>query len=335
MRIRRRSLRKWLVVVGCLVAAIAPIAWPREAPEASSAVATARCVLAVLLLVLGSLLHVWAKGCLEQNQRLTTAGPYRFSRNPFYLANLLVDLGLCALIGRVWVALPYLLLWWIAYRETIEQEEERLARLFPAEFGRYAAAVPRLIPTGRRLPLAAASGRFSPANRSLAEGREYARILGIWISAATLVAAGWLGRLRLAAFAPEQAAGLALVLTIPAAWVLKLAVAEVFRRPGTVFLPARGTAFFRHAVGLAACVALVWLWVAEDGRRRLAPFALLLLGLAVLDGFSRARAAKSLPDADAARRLHERWVAMPWIIMGTAAVALLIESLRGLVARGG
>ncbi|MBK7948436.1 MAG: isoprenylcysteine carboxylmethyltransferase family protein [Deltaproteobacteria bacterium] len=182
MRIRRRRLRDALVAVGCVVAVVDPCGEPAG---------RVRFAAAIVLLLLGSLLHFWSKGCLEQNQRLVTAGPYRFTRNPFYLANGLIDVGLCALIGRVWVAVPFLVLWWLAYRDTIQVEEERLATLFPEAFARYAAAVPRLVPTGRALPRGEAVGSFTLGNPALAAGSEYARILGVWVAAATIVAWDW------------------------------------------------------------------------------------------------------------------------------------------------
>ena len=118
MRIRRRRLRKILVAVGVVFGVVGH----------SSAIA------GVLLLVIGSGLHLWSRGCLEPNLRLTTAGPYRWTRNPFYLANLLIDVGLCFVIGRWWIALLFLPIWWLSYRETILREEARLLALFPEEF---------------------------------------------------------------------------------------------------------------------------------------------------------------------------------------------------------
>lgn len=228
MRVRRRNLRSGLVAVGCLVA---------DAGPPVSRADVVRFASAALLLVAGSLLHFWAKGCLEQNQRLVTAGPYRFSRNPFYLANGLIDFGLCLLIGRVAVAVPFVLLWWLAYRETIAGEEARLRGLFPEAFDRYFAAVPRLIPNGRALPRDEAVGRFRLDNPALARGSEYARILGVAVAAATIVAWDWIRANGTAVFAAEQTAGLGVVLLVPVAWVGKLALAELFRRPETALAP--------------------------------------------------------------------------------------------------
>jgi len=255
LRIRRRNLRKGLVAVGCLVASVEPVG-----------VAAAGG-----LLTAGSLLHFWSKGCLEQNQKLVTAGPYRFTRNPFYLANLLIDLGLCALIGRTWVAVPYVVLWGFAYHDTIRREETRLAELFPGELAGYVAAVPRLIPTGRMLPAGQAMGRFTLANPALAAGSEYARILGVWVAAATIVAWHWMRGQGLEIFAAENTAGLGLVALVPVAWVAKLALAEVFRRPQTALLPFSGLPMRRRPLTFLLVIGIYFAAAASSpGRSSLA-----------------------------------------------------------------
>ncbi len=240
MRVRRRNLRNGLVAVGCLVASVEPVGLASG----------------IALLAAGSALHFWSKGCLEQNQKLVTSGPYRFSRNPFYLANLLIDLGLCCVIGRIWIAVPYVVLWWLAYRETIRLEEARLEALFPGVFERYVAAVPRLIPTGCSWPRSAAAGGFALANPALAQGSEYARIVGVWVAAATIIAWDWIRARGLEVFAAENTAGLGLVALVPVAWVLKLALAEMFRNPETALLPMSDAPARRRLVTVALVTLL-------------------------------------------------------------------------------
>ncbi len=236
MRLRRRNLRKGLVLVGCVVAVPS---WPAWA-------------IGLLALTLGSALHVWTKGVLEQNRRLVTAGPYRWTRNPFYLANGLIDLGLCLVIGRLWLAIVYLVIWAIAYHGTIAREEAHLRQLFGQALDRYRARVPKLRPALRPLPRAEAHGAFSWANPNLAEGREYARIGGMWLAAGAIAAAAVARRQGLDLLEPEQRGELGLILLLAAGWILKLALAQAFRHPESSLLPDRLSRRRRRGIGIGA-----------------------------------------------------------------------------------
>ena len=251
-------------------------------------------------MLVGSGVHFWSKGILEQNRRLTTAGPYRWTRNPFYFANLLIDLGLCFVIGTLWVAVVFLPIWIYAYRETIVREEQRLLSLFPNEFPRYREAVPRLIPTGRRLDAEYARGVFSLSNEALAKGSEYGRLIGIWLAPGAIFAAATLRSLRLEIFEPEHARTLAVLLSLPVAWVFKLAVAESFRRPQTALLP------FASQLVLQLCMTLVLLGMAAIvGQPWALNVPLLWAGLLVLDRLSASRLDR---DATSARTLWRFFV---------------------------
>ncbi|MEZ4331482.1 MAG: isoprenylcysteine carboxylmethyltransferase family protein [Myxococcota bacterium] len=337
MRIRRRRLRSALVLVGCLVGDVPFVGHPGGG---AAVMAATRLGVALVLIAAGSALHVWSKGCLEQNRRLVTAGPYRFTRNPFYLANGLVDLGLCALIGRGWVGGPYLAFWWLAYRDTIGREEARLAALFPAEVERYFARVPRLLPSGRVLARAEAVGRFRFGNPALARGGEYARILGFGVAAAAIAASAWLRTTGLAAFAPLHAPGLAVVLLVPVAWVAKLALAEVFRRPDSALLPFDDRPGVRAGVTLG-CVAAIAALMAGGatgygaGLVWLVAWPALWLVLAGLDAGARVRVRRAAAEASAgdatgaggsAARRRERWALRSRIGL-YAAVALVVTAV--------
>jgi hypothetical protein len=241
LRISRRSLRKGLVVVGCLVGNVEAVGG----------------FVGLVLIALGGALHVLSKAYLEQNRDLTTAGPYRWTRNPFYLANLVIDVGILCVIGQVGVACVYLPLWAYAYHGTIGREEERLRELFAERFEAYASRVPRLFPFRPPLPLSEATGRFDLSNPSLAEGREYARLLGIGLAPAAIWAAEVIRRSQLALFEEAHALDLAGVLAIPALWVLKLGLAEIYRRPNVRLLPPIGVGRGRQLGGLLSPMPLV------------------------------------------------------------------------------
>jgi hypothetical protein len=118
------------------------------------------------LLLAGIALHFWAKGCLHQNREVTTSGPYRFVRHPFYLANAFLDLGIVVMSGW-WVLLVALPFWWLgAYIPTMHREEATLTNLFGAAYTAYRDRVPMLIPY--RHPLAKPASGFSWHNPNLA-----------------------------------------------------------------------------------------------------------------------------------------------------------------------
>jgi protein-S-isoprenylcysteine O-methyltransferase Ste14 len=100
-----------------------------------------------VLVLAGACLRFWAKGFLTQGLELTTAGPYACCRHPFYFGNLLLDLGICLLIGRVDVLLAYSVLWFVIHHRQMKKEEQDLRLLHGAErYDQYAREVPRLIP---------------------------------------------------------------------------------------------------------------------------------------------------------------------------------------------
>ncbi len=126
-------------------------------------------------LVAGVALHLWAKGCLRQNEEVTQSGPYRFVRHPFYAANGLVDLGIAMMSG--WWPLPLVLpAWWLAvYLPVIRAEERSMTRLFPGAYAEYARRVGMLMPT--HWPPARAESGFSLRSRNIVSGTEVPRMI--------------------------------------------------------------------------------------------------------------------------------------------------------------
>ncbi len=75
--------------------------------------------------------------------RLVTWGPFRFSRNPNYVAFTALYLGLALVRRALWPLLFLPLALWAVRRGVIEREERYLARRFGDEYRRYQARVPR------------------------------------------------------------------------------------------------------------------------------------------------------------------------------------------------
>lgn len=100
---------------------------------------------------LGFLLQLWSKAVLRRDKELGTRGPYALCRHPFYLANGLMDLGLCAMAGFWPVIVLYPVLFLLAYIPTARHEESVLASLFPDSQAAYLQNTPRFFPTTGRI----------------------------------------------------------------------------------------------------------------------------------------------------------------------------------------
>ena len=76
---------------------------------------------------------------------LTTEGPFRYSRNPSYIALTMIYAGIAVLRNSLWaiLLLPAVLL--VIQREVIEREERYLERTFGEEYLDYKASVRRWV----------------------------------------------------------------------------------------------------------------------------------------------------------------------------------------------
>ncbi|HPF98680.1 MAG TPA: isoprenylcysteine carboxylmethyltransferase family protein [Kiritimatiellia bacterium] len=105
-----------------------------------------------LVLLLGLAIHFYAKGCLIRKKVVTTVGPYRWVRHPFYLGNLVVDTGLCIMSGSALLFLVYFIIFLIGYTATMRDEERILTEIHGDAYREYAKRVPRLFPVRGAAP---------------------------------------------------------------------------------------------------------------------------------------------------------------------------------------
>jgi protein-S-isoprenylcysteine O-methyltransferase Ste14 len=78
-------------------------------------------------------------------QRITTSGPYGYTRNPMYLGHLVFLTGL-AITFWSWLGLIVLALRAFWFQRRVRQDEVRLERIFGAEYLAYCSRVKRWIP---------------------------------------------------------------------------------------------------------------------------------------------------------------------------------------------
>jgi protein-S-isoprenylcysteine O-methyltransferase Ste14 len=74
---------------------------------------------------------------------LVTWGPFRFSRNPIYLGNTLLLLGIGLAIGNIWFVIFAFAVAASVDRLAIRREEQHLAARFGDAWTDYAAKTPR------------------------------------------------------------------------------------------------------------------------------------------------------------------------------------------------
>jgi protein-S-isoprenylcysteine O-methyltransferase Ste14 len=115
--------------------------------------------LGAILVVLGTVVRIWAGGHLRRDQQLTTSGPYQFTRNPFYLGRLLVLLGFGVLSGVggdfsqprnviLWIILLVAIVVFFAFYMPRKEKREggRLKEMFGEDYETWKSHVPSLFP---------------------------------------------------------------------------------------------------------------------------------------------------------------------------------------------
>jgi len=94
----------------------------------------------------GLLLRAWAAGHLAKNQRLSTGGPYAYTRNPLYLGSAVMGVG-GALAGRSWLAGgAFAVLFALVYWPVMQREARFLRAEFAEAYESYAGRVPMFFP---------------------------------------------------------------------------------------------------------------------------------------------------------------------------------------------
>lgn len=107
---------------------------------------------------------------------LNTTGMYSIVRNPLYLGNYLMFLGVTLFPRTWWLPAIMTLLFWLYYERIILAEEAYLRRTFGGPFDDWAAATPAFIPDPRKWQKPALPFSFKTVLR-----REYPGLMGIAI----------------------------------------------------------------------------------------------------------------------------------------------------------
>ena len=132
------------IVIGVLLQLVVPLPFlPR--PMAAGAIL----VVAAIALLWHSVALFRAAGTPVPARKPTTAivrtGPYRFSRNPIYLAYSLFQLGIAIWMNSLWLLATLAVAIALMHFIVIRREEEYLERRFGLEYLRYKASVRRWV----------------------------------------------------------------------------------------------------------------------------------------------------------------------------------------------
>ena len=171
-----RTLHRWRVRAGLVfLPALLLVARPRPASV----------IAGIAVCALGLLIRAWAAGHIKKEKELAVSGPYRYTRNPLYLGNFFLGLGIG--IGTdSWAGLIIFAVYFLAfYPPVILEERGRMKRLFPAAYEDYRKKVPIFFPTLRPYP-AASGAKFSPGQ--YLKNHEQRALIGTGIIWAILIA---------------------------------------------------------------------------------------------------------------------------------------------------
>jgi len=114
-------------------------------------------VIGIAVIVLAQIFRVWAAAYLWGRQAvqeveadfLCTSGPYAYIRNPFYLGNLFIGLGVCLMINEWYAYILFLISYVFVYSIVIPYEEDFLEEKFGEGYMKYKNQTHRLMPNFR------------------------------------------------------------------------------------------------------------------------------------------------------------------------------------------
>jgi protein-S-isoprenylcysteine O-methyltransferase Ste14 len=140
----------FVYLITIVVGSVLQVVWPRPfVPGGSAALVGGALVAIAVALFVSSVTTFRRAGTPVPGNRPTTTivctGPYRFSRNPIYLAFSLLHLGVAVWINSLWLVATLIAAVAIMSSVVIPREERYLEQKFGAEYLDYKAAVRRWV----------------------------------------------------------------------------------------------------------------------------------------------------------------------------------------------
>lgn len=160
-------------------------------------------VIGALLVFVAAAIRTWGAAYLrtdvvhdtaQHSEELVADGPFRYTRNPLYLANLPMAIGIGVLASRFGFFFLILANWIFVYR-LIFREEEALRQNQGESYRTYFQSVPRFWPSFRpRVP----SGGRSPQWGQAFAGESFVWIFGLAVLLIAVTLNRWIGLIMFA-----------------------------------------------------------------------------------------------------------------------------------------
>jgi protein-S-isoprenylcysteine O-methyltransferase Ste14 len=101
----------------------------------------------IIITAAGLLLRTWACGHLRKEKELTTSGPYSYTRNPLYLGNLILGIGVVVGSQSLWIFGYFIIYFVIFYSIAVMKEKEKMMNMYPEEYEEFSRKVPLFFPS--------------------------------------------------------------------------------------------------------------------------------------------------------------------------------------------
>ena len=95
----------------------------------------------------GLFLRTWASGHLRKEKELTVSGPYKHTRNPLYLGNLIIGLSVVIASSSLWILGIFTAYFLLFYPIAVQVEMERMKAFFPHKYETYKKKTPLFFPS--------------------------------------------------------------------------------------------------------------------------------------------------------------------------------------------
>jgi len=136
---------------------------------------------AVIFIIIGEAIRIWAAGYIKKNSVLSIVGPYRHIRNPLYLGSLLIGIGFGIFVNNLCVFAAIAITFLYIYTLKIDSEERELEKIFGNQYLEYKKNAGRWLPLKKfNMKIAtqdSSDGRFD-IKLAILKNKEYNAILG-------------------------------------------------------------------------------------------------------------------------------------------------------------